>query len=83
MVVLTMMKRNKEEQEISEMRIPLLAFLESYNKNIPEGFPQATVAMLKEFQSTHPMLFKRDGTWSIDQHRKRVIDWLSSHRDIA
>ena len=77
------MKRNKVEQELSERKVPLALFLEAYNQNIPVGFPRATALILKEFQDTHPMLFKHGDMWSTDQHRKRVIDWLSSHRGVA
>ena len=77
------MKRNREELELSQMQVPLSAFLESYNQNIPASFPRASVVTLKKFQSTHPMLFKHGDTWSIAQHRKRLIDWLSGYRNIA
>lgn len=77
------MKRNKVEQELSERKVPLAVFLESYNKSMPVGFAQATEETLKEFQSTHPMLFKHGNMWSIDQHRKRVLDWLFGRRDTA
>ncbi len=83
MVSLLIMKKNREELELSQMQMPLLAFLESYNKNIPAGFPRASAVILKKFQSTHPMLFKHGDMWSIAQHRKRLIDWLSGYRDIA
>jgi len=68
--------------ELNQRLIPLPAFLASYNKNIPASFPQASVAILKKFQGTYPMLFKKGNMWSIDQHRKKLIDWLSVYRDI-
>ncbi len=77
------MKRNKEEVERNERQVPLAVFLESYNSNIPESFPRASVAILKKFQSLHPMLFRHGDTWSIDRHRKKVMDWFSEHRNIA
>lgn len=75
-----MMKRRKQEVDLSIIRVPLTAFLESYNKNIPASFPRASVAILKKFQSVYPALFKHGDMWSLAQHRKKVIDWLSSYR---
>lgn len=66
--------------DLSIIRVPLTAFLESYNKNIPASFPRASVAILKKFQSIYPALFKHGDMWSLAQHRKKVIDWLSSYR---
>ena len=57
------------------------SFLESYNQSIPERFPHASVASLKQFQTTHPALFKDTDEWSLDKHRKRLMDWLVSYRD--
>jgi hypothetical protein len=75
------MKRKNEAQEQNQLRIPLLAFLESYNQNIPKGFLHASVSLLKEFQSSHPVLFKDGDVWSMAQHRKKLIDWLFTHGD--
>jgi len=71
------MKKRREELELSQMQIPLLDFLESYNKNIPVTFPRASVAILKKFQSAHPVLFKNGDLWSTGQHRKKLMDWLA------
>ena len=76
-------KKEKEELELSQMQVPLLMFLESYNQNIPAGFPRASVSILKKFQGAHPTLFKHGDEWSVAQHRKKLIDWLSSHHDIS
>lgn len=78
-----MSRSYKRELEISQKQVSLAEFLASYNQNIPTGFPHASVAILNKFRGTHPMLFKGGNTWSIDQHRKRVMDWLSSYRDVA
>ena len=51
-------------------------FLESYNKNMPEGYPRATLSLLEKFKVAHTSLFKGKGVWTLDQHRKRLIDWL-------
>lgn len=74
-------KREKEAIELNEMQIPLSAFLESYNQTIPAAFPHASVGALKKFQIIHPALFKNGDMWSIAQHRKKLMDWLSGYRD--
>ena len=71
----------KEEIDLSQIQTSLEVFLESYNKNIPAGFPRASVAILKKFQSIYPAIFKHGNTWSIALYRKKVIDWLSSYRN--
>ena len=78
-----MIRRRKEEEiDLSQVQTSLEVFLESYNRNIPAGFPRASVAILKKFQSIYPTLFKHGNTWSIALYRKKVIDWLSSYRDV-
>jgi len=57
--------------------------MEAYNKCIPAGFPRASVKALKQFQAVHSILFKNGDEWSIDKHRKKLMDWLPSHNDIA
>ncbi|MDP1689651.1 MAG: hypothetical protein Q8L52_00360 [bacterium] len=70
------MKKYSEELKISEARTTLGDFLKSYNKSIPEGFPKASSALLKHFKETHPLFFKHGDLWSLDEHRKKIIDWL-------
>lgn len=53
----------------------------SYNQGIPAGFTRASVRALKQFQGTYPILFKNGDFWSIDRHRKRLMDWLLVHPD--
>ena len=67
-----------EEKEIhpSMVRISLAEFLASYNKNMPVTFPRASTALLQRFREVHPVLFKQDGLWSLDQHRKKFFEWL-------
>jgi hypothetical protein len=77
------MKKNRGELDLNEMQITLLAFLESYNKNMPPSFPRASATVLKKFQEAHPMLFKQSELWSVARHRKRFMDWFSSHSDIT
>ncbi len=73
--------KDKEQHELNEVPVTLAVFLESYNKNIPADFPRASVVTLRKFQDAHPMLFKRGDMWSVDHHRKKLIDWLSSNPD--
>lgn len=78
------MARHKNlELEVNQTATTLAVFLESYNQNIPASFPRASIKSLKQFQISHPLLFKRGDEWSLDRHRKRLMDWLSSHRDSA
>ncbi|MSU74345.1 hypothetical protein EXS57_01030 [Candidatus Kaiserbacteria bacterium] len=70
------MKKYSEELEVSAMRISLTDFLKSYNKTLPEGFPKASSALLKQFKNSHPLFFKHGDLWSLDEHRKKIIDWL-------
>ena len=62
----------------SEKLLSFGAFLKSYNENLPHEFPQASLVLLREFKKAHTTLFKEDNLWSLDQHRKKVMDWLTS-----
>ncbi len=75
-----MTKRGENRFAFNEAETTLSVFMESYNKSAPGSFPRASVKSLKQFQETYPTLFKND-EWSIDKHRKRFMDWLSSHQD--
>ncbi len=77
------MKRVDKEREANEAFVSLANFAESYNKILPPRFPRASEKILKQFQTAYPTLFKNGDSWSIDKHRKRLMDWLASHRDIA
>jgi hypothetical protein len=65
----------------SEKKRPLADFLASYNENLPLAFPRASVALLKEFKSAHTSLFPHGNEWSLDQHRRKVMDWLRSRKE--
>lgn len=76
------MKRKHLEQEINQVVVSTVGFMEAYNKKLPKGFPEASVRNLEEFYKGHSLLFKNGyNKWSIDKHRKRVMDWLSSHHE--
>lgn len=77
------MKKSKAELELNQVHTTLLVFLNSYNESIPSGFTPASVGILKKFQDVHPVLFKRNGLWSIARHRKKFMDWLSSHPEVS
>ena len=63
----------------SELLVTLDEFLGLYNKTIPEGYPKASKALLEKFKSEHESLFTHGQSWSLDQHRKRILDWLPQH----
>ncbi len=70
------------EKERSEKNRSISDFLESYNENLPPGFPLASNSNLKIFQNTYPSLFKvkdSENSWSLDRHRKKVMDWLPQY----
>jgi hypothetical protein len=69
----------KKEQEVNFVENSLSKFIEYYNQNIPASYPRATVAALEQFQVTHAILFDDKKTWTIDKHRRRLMDWLPSY----
>lgn len=66
-------KKNMKEAPVL---ITVSEFLESYNKNMPAGWPQVTSALLGKFREEHESLFTHGDLWSLDQHRKKLMDWL-------
>lgn len=70
------MKKIPGQIMLNEIPLTDVEFLESYNKNIPEGYPKVSLKILERFKEAHTSLFKGNGSWSLDQHRKRMIDWL-------
>ena len=67
----------------SEKNRSLAEFLTLYNENLPIAFPRASTALLEEFRTAHKGLFARNSQWSLDQHRKKVMDWLRSHEALS
>ena len=51
-------------------------FLKSFNDNMPQGYPLVTPEILEKFKLAHPHLFKSPNLWTLDLHRKRMIEWL-------
>ncbi len=70
------MKKYIEELSVSEVRMTLADFIKSYNKGLPSGFPRSSAALLKKYKELHPLFFKHGDLWSLDEHRKKIIDWL-------
>ncbi|MEK7510831.1 MAG: hypothetical protein AAB582_01160 [Patescibacteria group bacterium] len=66
------------DRERSEKKLSIQEFLSSYNDGLPAQFPRASLPILALFEKAFPELFKKHG-WSLDQHRKKVMDWLPTH----
>jgi len=73
-------KKNQEE-DVNFIGATTDGFIKYYNENIPASFPRATLKILKKFQALYPALFKEGSEWTINRHRKKLMDWLSSYRD--
>jgi len=67
----------------SEKSLTFGEFLKCYNDELPSQFPSATAPLLKEFRREHQSLFADGKAWSLDQHRKKVMDWLTSRARIS
>lgn len=74
--IIVKMKKSPKEASLNEIPLTIEEFLESFNKNMPKGYPKASLKLLQEFKDSHESLFKPKGYWTLDQHRKRLIDWL-------
>ncbi len=73
------MKMPDLDRARSEKRVSLAEFLRSYNEKLPEQFPRASLPLLRVYKQQYPGLFKEDGLWSLDVHRKKFMDWLPMH----
>jgi hypothetical protein len=69
-------KDSRPELKVSQQPLSLGDFLASYNQNIPAGFPRASVDLLKKFREANTNLFKHEEHWTLDLHRKKLMDWL-------
>jgi hypothetical protein len=70
------MKTTPKGPSINEAQISVSEFVISYNKTIPAEWPHATIELLQKFKESNVSLFKHGDLWSVDLHRKRIIDWL-------
>ncbi|MEK7515506.1 MAG: hypothetical protein AAB555_01030 [Patescibacteria group bacterium] len=68
------------DKERSERALSFSDFMKSYNDGLPMQFPHVSLALLREFRKLHSTLFKDRNSWSLDQHRKKVMDWLTTKR---
>ena len=73
------MKRKDPQLELNKLHTTIDVFIKSYNQTLPQGFPIASVSTLKKFQESYPLLFKNKSEWSIEKHRKKLMDWLLTH----
>ena len=71
------------DRERSEKSLSFGDFMKSYNEGLPLQFPRVSLALLREFRKAHATLFKDSGSWSLDQHRKKVMDWLTSRNRVS
>ncbi len=65
--------------EFNETFTTISVFMDYYNQNIPVNYPHATRESLEAFKKAYPGLFGDGKKWSIDKHRKRLMDWLPSY----
>ena len=73
------MKSPDLDKQRSEKKLLLAEFLKSYNDSLPKDFPRATLPVLEKFRENYPSLFKADNLWTLDQHRKKLMDWLPQY----
>ena len=74
--ILKLMKGPDLDRQRSEKSRSLGEFLKLYNESLPLAFPRASTSLLEDFRSAHANLFKSNSVWSLDLHRKKVMDWL-------
>jgi hypothetical protein len=75
--------KNSQEIKLNEIPLSLSEFLKSFNQNMPANFPQVSEEQLLIFKKEHEVLFRKGNTWSLDQHRKKVMDWLPRNSNLA
>jgi len=73
------MKGPDLDRERSEKLLSLKDFLKNYNEDLPSQFPRASTKLLNIFRAGYPGSFKSEDGWSLDQHRKKVMDWLPGY----
>jgi hypothetical protein len=76
--IMAYMKAPDPDRVRSERQLSEREFLATYNENLPAQFPKATPGLLKVYRERYPGQFKED-IWSLDQHRKKFMDWLPMH----
>lgn len=71
--------KDDHNQEANFIEAPMSTFVQYYNENIPASFPRATLKALQQFKESHRDLFKGGDKWTIDKHRKKLMDWLTAN----
>lgn len=69
------------DKHLHEVQITLAEFLQSFNDNMPASFPRVSEEQLLRFKKEHESFFKHGDLWSLDLHRKKIIDWLPRNGD--
>lgn len=72
------MTKYGSELKSNQNLVSLLDFMKLYNASLPDAFPKVSKKLLGKYQSEHTELFKHGELWSIDLHRKKVLDWMPS-----
>ena len=75
------MRTPDHDRERSEKKRTLSDFAVLYNENLPDSFPRVSEELLKEFKSGHSGLFAAGKGWTLDQHRRKVMDWLRTRKE--
>lgn len=70
------MKKPPKPITPNEAPLTITEFLTNYNKSLPQNFPHASLVLLERFKNEHISLFKTENVWTLDHHRKRLMDWL-------
>ena len=68
------MKLNKIPTKEYQNELTMDDFLVSFNDNMPGSFPKVNEELLLQFKQEYPTLFKNSKKWSLDIHRKKLID---------
>ncbi len=77
--IIAMKGKKSTEQDINFIGVTASVFTQYYNDNVPKTFPRATLPALLRFQAAYPGLFNGNSEWTINKHRKKLMDWLASH----
>jgi hypothetical protein len=73
------MSTSPKKPAISELPVTQAEFLKLYNATLPSIFPRATTPLLNKYKAEHESFFKNGDLWSVDLHRKKVMDWLPNN----
>jgi hypothetical protein len=77
------MKVSPKQPSINEALITISEFVVAYNKTIPAEWPKANKELMQKFREANPSIFRHGELWSIDLHRKKIIDWLPLNSKVS